>query len=161
MGEIDAGFMFHRPRTDPHLGHRKITEDNYVVAVPRSHRLAKAPRLRLSDLTDEPFIVPTQSLNRVLHSRLMAACLAGGLVPRIVQNADNEHTMLNMVAAGMGLSFVNSSCRRIPLPAGIVLKAVARLSVPVELEFVWRNDNVSPALTRFIDLVTEMSIKTE
>jgi DNA-binding transcriptional LysR family regulator len=159
--EIDAGFMFHRPRNDSHLGFKKITEDNYVIAIPRNHRLATASRIRLSDLTDEPFISPSQTLNRTLHSRLMAACLAGGLSPKIVQYADNEHTMLNMVATGMGLCFVNSSCRRAPYPSGVVLKNVSKLSVPVELEFVWRKDNATPALMHFIELVGEMPMPVD
>ena len=151
-GAIDAGFMFHRPPSDPRLSFCTILGDDHIIALPKGHSLSHAPTITLADLADEPLIMPSPTLNRALHGKLMSTCLAGGLIPKVIQHADNEHTLLNMVAAGMGVAFVNTSCRK--RHAGeVLLREIADFSVPVELELVWLEDNSNPALVHFIDLV--------
>lgn len=150
--EIDAGFLFHRP-AEPGLDHRPILGDDHIVALPRDHRLAGAARIRLADLADEPLIMPSPLLNRALHGRLMSACLAGGLVPHVIQHADNENTLLNMVAAGMGAAFVNASCRA-RNTRDLAFREIENFSVPVRLDLVWRRDNASAPLAHFIELVS-------
>jgi DNA-binding transcriptional LysR family regulator len=153
--EIDAGFLFNRPREDTRLGFHIIARDDHALALPRTHRLASAPRIGLLDLVDEPLIFPSQALNRIHHARLMAACLAGGLAPRVAQRADNEHTLLNMVSTGMGVAFVNASCRTRDYDE-VVLRSIDGFSIPVELDLVWRQDRMSSTLARFVELVAGM-----
>jgi DNA-binding transcriptional LysR family regulator len=150
-GQIDAGFLFHRPQGDSELRSLVVDDDDYVVAMPRAHPLASAPRVHLADMRDESFIMMSQHTNRVLYDRLVAACVAGGLVPRQVHEANNEFAIVNLVAAGVGLAFVNRSFAH-PVP-DVVLRAVEDLSVPVQLELVWRHDNRSAALARFVETV--------
>jgi len=150
-GEIDAGFLFHRPQSDGDLTALAIDEDDYAVAMPRAHRLARKKRLRLIDMQDEPFIMMSQRANRVLYERLMAACVAGGLVPRQVHEANNEFAIVNLVAAGVGLAFINRSFNH-PV-SDVVVRVIDDLSVPVRLELVWRRDNRSMALARFVETV--------
>jgi DNA-binding transcriptional LysR family regulator len=151
-GRIDAGFLFHRPIEDDELQAIGIDDDDHVIALPRSHPLASRPGLHLADLTNEPFIMMSQQANRVLYGRLMAACVAGGLVPRQVHEANNEYVIVNLVAAGVGLAFLNRSFGSLP-SRDVILRNVDDLSVPVNLEFVWRRDNRLPALARFIETV--------
>jgi DNA-binding transcriptional LysR family regulator len=151
-GQIDAGFLFHRPPGDDDLCAMRIDGDDYAIAMPRIHRLAGRHNLRLSDLRDEPFIMMTQHTNRVLYDRLIAACVAGGLVPHQVHEANNEYAIVNLVAAGVGLAFLNRSFSVHSLPE-VMLHAVEDFSVPVELELVWRRDNHSAALARFVETV--------
>ena len=120
--------------------------------------MSHATKIRLEDLTDEPLIMPSPILNRALHGRLMSTCLAGGLVPHVIQHADNEHTLLNMVAAGMGVAFVNTSCRK-RHAAEVLLKEIVGFSVPVQLDLVWLKDNANAALVHFIDLVANTPIE--
>lgn len=152
-GQLDAGFLFHRPAEDPGLSAILIDLDNYAVAMPSGHALARRPDLRLADLRDEPFILMSQGGNRDLYGRLMAACVAGGLVPHQVYQADNEYAIVNLVAAGVGLAFLNRSFNPAPF-ADVILRVLDELSVPVRLELVWRRDNHSPALARFVDTVS-------
>ncbi|WP_210483698.1 LysR substrate-binding domain-containing protein [Microvirga antarctica] len=154
--EIDAGFLFNRPRDDTRLGYFNVSKDDHVLALPADHRLARADKIVLSDLRDEPQIFPSKTLNRIHHARLTAACVAAGLIPRIAHRADNEHTLLNMVSAGMGVAFVNASCRTRDYN-DLVLKPIENFSIPVDLDLVWRADRMSAALSRFVELVTELS----
>ena len=152
--QIDAGFLFHRPDDDDALQAIPVDNDDYAIALPHTHRLAAKRRLMLADLRHEPFIMMSSQSNRVLYARLMAACAAGGLVPRQVSEANNEYAIVNLVAAGVGLAFLNRSFGAHPLP-GVVLREPQDLSLPVRLELVWRRDDRSPALARFVETVSE------
>jgi DNA-binding transcriptional LysR family regulator len=90
--------------------------------------------------------------NRVLYDRLMAACVAGRLVPRQVHEANNEYVIVNLVAAGVRLAFLDRSFGSVP-SLDVILRDVDDLSVPVMLELVWRRDNRLPALARSVETV--------
>jgi DNA-binding transcriptional LysR family regulator len=152
-GTIDVGFLFHRPAEDQELRAILIDSDDHVIAMPRTHHLACKPKLYLADLADEPFIMMSQHSNRVLYDRLLAACVAGGLVPRQVHEANNEYVIINLVAAGVGLAFLNRSLGALPSQE-VILRQVEDLSLPVSLELVWRHDNRSAAVARFVETVT-------
>ena len=155
-GEIDAGFLFR------HVGERSnfealiVGQDNFVLALPRGHELVRKPSLELADLADRPLIMPNPRNNGITYEKLFAAMKTAGITPVIAQFADNENTLLNLVSAGMGLAFVNSSCR-VPDVQGVTLRALGDLSLPLGLEFMWLRSNRNPALTRFVDLVDRLS----
>ncbi len=158
--EIDGGFLFNRDRSGLDLASVAIAEDDHALALPNGHPLAVAPRLRLRDLAGEKLIFPTQTGNRIHHGRLMSACYEGGLLPQIVQRTDNEETLLNMVANGMGLALVNASCAERGY-GEVVVRRIEDLSLPVSLEFAWRRAAANPALARFVELVAELRLKSD
>lgn len=155
-GEIDAGFLFR------HAGERSdfkaliVGQDDFVLVLPKDHPLLRKPSLKLADLDDQPLILPNPRTNGITHEKLIAAMKKAGVTPHVAQYADNENTLLNLVSAGMGLSFVNSSCR-VPHTQSVALRALADLSLPVALELTWLRSNQNPALSRFADLVEGLS----
>ncbi|CAH1693810.1 MAG: LysR substrate-binding domain-containing protein [Chelatococcus sp.] len=154
--EIDAGFLFR------HAGERSdfesliVGQDNFVLVLPRDHALARKPSLTLADLADQPLIMPNPRNNGITHEKLVTAMRGAAITPLVAQFADNENTLINLVAAGMGLAFVNSSCR-IPNTQSVTLRAIADLSLPVGLELTWARSNLNPALPRFVELVDQLS----
>jgi DNA-binding transcriptional LysR family regulator len=137
-----------------------VDTDDYAVAMPDSHRLARKPKLFLSDLRGEPFIMMSPHLNRTLYDRLMVVCVSGGLVPRQVHEANHEYAIVNLVAAGMGLAFLNRSFSPQPL-AGVVLRRIMDLSLPVQLDLVWRRDNRTAVLARFLETIAAVHRGTD
>src|SRR5688572_9300812 len=80
----------------------------------------------------------------------MYECFPGGLKsPRIVQEASNEATILTLVAQGMGVGFVVETARW-RCPDGVAILKVADLKLSLPLALVWRKDNLSPLLSRFL-----------
>ena|SRR2546430_10392304 len=81
---------------------------------------------------------------------LMNECFRGGLkTPRIVQEAANEATILSLVSHGMGVGFVNGTARW-RCPKGVFILSVTDLNLPLPLALVWRSDNASLLLARFV-----------
>ena len=74
----------------------------------------------------------------------------GGLKsPRIVQEGVNEATMLSLVSHGVGVAFVNENARW-RCPQGVVVLPVTDLNLQLPLALVWRKDNASPLLAKFV-----------
>jgi len=121
-----------------------------MLAVPSEHRFTKVKKLKLKHLIDAPFIWYPRRLFPVLMDGLMAECVRGGLTkPRIVQEAENESLLLGLVACGLGIAFVSSDSRW-RCPPGIVLLPVSDLNFKIPFALMWRNDNKSPLLAKFI-----------
>ena len=162
-GEIDAGFVYGPLEGLAEVATRPAFTHDFLLALPEGHPLAARRRLALADLADEGFIWSTRTTGRregpyaaydrrraTIYDRMIAACRAGGLTPRIVAEAHTAEARLNLVAAGMGLSFVDD-LQRGESP-GIVLRKVADFSVPITVHFAWRRDGASPLLARFAEL---------
>jgi DNA-binding transcriptional LysR family regulator len=148
-GSLDAGFVFSFPRSDPDLDQVVVATQHLVLAAPRRHPLTTNSRLRLRDLTDADFIWFPRRQSPVYYDRLMQACARGGLSPRIVQEAVDQATILSLVVCGLGVAFV-SEATRWRCPRDVVLRLVVDLSLAIDFSLVWRNDNASPLLARFV-----------
>jgi DNA-binding transcriptional LysR family regulator len=81
---------------------------------------------------------------------MMQACARGGLkTPRIVQEAFDRDTTLGLVQCQIGIAWVNESTRW-HCPRGVVLLAVVDLNVRLPFSLIWKKDNSSPLLLKFV-----------
>jgi len=86
-----------------------------VLAVPRSHPLARRKRCRLKDLDGERLVVPPRG--RPLRAALELATRAAGVPWQPAVEASSWPLQLHFVKLGVGLAVVNGCCR---LPPGLV-----------------------------------------
>ena len=149
-GRVDAGFVFNPPKNDEELDQLPVAMQHVELAAPKGHPLSKIKKLRLRDLVDAPFIWFPRRESPLFYDRLMHACFRGGLKsPRIVQEGVNEATILSLVSCGLGVAFVSSATRR-RCPDSVVLLPVTDLKLPLPFALVWRKDNDSPLLAKFL-----------
>ena len=149
-GQLDAGFVFTIANMDRELAQLEIAMINLMLAVPKTHPLAKAKALRLRDLSTASFIWFPRRESPLFYDRLMHACFRGGLKsPRVVQEGVNEATILSLVSCGLGVAFV-SSATRWRCPESVVLLSVNDLKLPLPFALVWRKDNASALLAKFV-----------
>ncbi|MFC8272422.1 LysR family transcriptional regulator [Streptomyces sp. NPDC057271] len=81
-----------------------IGDDLCDVLVPRDHPMATRASVRREELADERWI--TQPPGSVCHDWLMRTLRATGYEPRIVHQAEENHTQVALVAAGLGIALV-------------------------------------------------------
>jgi DNA-binding transcriptional LysR family regulator len=150
--EMDGGFCYALERIPRECSSLHLRTDRVLLAVPRRYGWRKRKDLRLADLADEPFIAIQRASAPRYIDTLTQAIVGGGLFPRVVQETMDESTMLSLVAAGLGLGFVNSANdgRK---PQAVDLVPVQQLNVELPLHFVWNKGNESPALTQFLAIV--------
>jgi DNA-binding transcriptional LysR family regulator len=150
-GQLDAGFLFTIAEVDRKLAQLKIALVDLMLAVPGRHWMAKSKSLRLRDLSSAPFIWFPRRESPLFYDQLMHACYRGGLKsPKIVQEGVNEATILSLVSCGLGVAFV-SSATRWRCPESVALLSVTDLKLPLPFALIWRKDNGSPLLTRFLE----------
>jgi DNA-binding transcriptional LysR family regulator len=154
-GELDAGFIYLSAEHDAGLARIPVATDRFYLALHSAHRLAKRKRIYLRDLIDEPFIWLARSRNAYYSDALLRDCLRGGLTPKIIQEADSEATSLNLVAVGMGVSFIVAEAAS-PRP-DVILKPVIELDNLLTLALAWDNNTHSPFVANFVEIVRRIN----
>jgi len=113
----------------------KLYAKNYaVVAVPSRHRLASRSRLYIDTLVDEPLIVPDRSSRPHSHDLTIKLFEQAGLRPTISQIAEEKQTIVNLVAAKVGLAIVPRWASRLAVAGVRFVPLVARK--PEELKIL-------------------------
>ena len=152
-GRIDVGLL-HSPPADAErwLRVETVYADPLVAAVPQAHAIAGRParaRLSLADLAAESFVLFPRSVNAALYDDVIARCRSAGFSPRVVQEAVGWHTLVGLVAAGVGVAFVPRSLAELQRP-GVAFRPVRALSVELATSAVWRQGERSPVRERFV-----------
>jgi DNA-binding transcriptional LysR family regulator len=155
-GRLDAGFVNFMPEADPELDQVAVGNPHVELAVPKRHPLAKLKKARLRDLVDAAFVWFPRWAGPAFYDQMMEACYRGGLKsPRIVQEGNNEATILSLVSTGLGVGWVLGTARW-RSPATVAILPVVDLNVTLRLALAWRRDNNSPLLASFIAEVARL-----
>src|SRR4029077_15992276 len=148
-GRLERGCVY-VPAGDQQIAEAVVDSHHVVLAVPRRHPISKLKELRLRDLVATDFVWFSARHHPANHDRLLQACSRGGLTnPRIVQEAVDQATMLSLVSCGLGVAFVTDATRW-RCPKDVVLRRVVDLRLPITVSLIWRKDNGSPLLARFV-----------
>ena len=153
-GGLDVGFV-RSTLDDPALGAELVRREALMVVLPADHPLAAQRSINLSALKQEPFVLFPRARGPAFFDQLMSLCHAAGFTPRVVQEAP-QLDIISMVAAGFGVSIMPSSMRNFRRP-GLSFRAIVG-APQVELLIVWRHQNLSPALHKFLDLVRLLGV---
>jgi DNA-binding transcriptional LysR family regulator len=149
-GRLDAGFAASLIPLHKNLAHWEFARDRMVLAVPEGHPLTKRKKIRLRDLRNLPFVWFPRWANPVFYDQMMQECARGGLTaPRVVQEATDRDTNLGLVQCRVGLSWQNEAVRW-HCPKGIVLVPVVDMNVRLPFNLIWKKDNTSPLLQKFV-----------
>jgi len=108
-GGVDAAFI--RPGTADPEGFRllRFADEAMVVVVPSAHPLASRDMVSMAELKDEPFVLFPRSVGLGLYEEVMRHCRDAGFEPNLVQEAPQIVSVVNLVAAEMGISVVPRS----------------------------------------------------
>lgn len=158
--EIDAAFIRSPVADVVGLLVRPLLEEEMIVAFPAGHPLAMASRaheaaIPLSDLARETFILYKRPGGPGLYDTIITACRNAGFSPRVGQEAPRIISTLNLVAAGLGISIVPASLRRLKMDGVIYrrLANTAEVKLKAPLILACRPGENSAAVQRFIELV--------
>ncbi len=106
-GELDLALLFEfsgESLLPGGLMRRELLEDPMFLALPRAHRLAARPRLRLEELSEESWVQTSQSSPCARH--VVRSCHAAGFEPLVAFESDDYQTVQGLVAAGVGVALI-------------------------------------------------------
>ncbi|GAB2583287.1 LysR family transcriptional regulator [Dyella jejuensis] len=135
---------------------RRLFRDPLVAVLRLDHpalkRLGARGKLPTKALAQEPFVVFARSAGVGVYEHVLALCRDAGFAPHIAQEAREASTIIGLVAAGLGVSILPQSCSHIQVE-GISYIPLAEATAMSEIHVVYREDERSPLLPRFIQLL--------
>src|ERR1700736_117308 len=105
-GRLDLAFVRPPEKPDRRLDFFFLFQETAVVAVFDNHPLASKKRVSIADLAEQPLIVPERRSRPHSHDLTMKLFAEAGLHARIIQLADEKQTIVNLVAAELGIAIV-------------------------------------------------------
>jgi DNA-binding transcriptional LysR family regulator len=132
-----------------------LLDEIMVVALPSGHALAQGKgdkALPLGSLASETFILygPPGS---GIYDRTIAACQAAGFSPRVGQLAPRITSTLGLIAAGLGISFVPISMRRMSMDGVTYRRLAGPVQPRVLLSLASRRNDPSAVVRQFVTVV--------
>jgi DNA-binding transcriptional LysR family regulator len=136
-----------------------LRRDRFIAALPQDHPLAARPRLTLSELAREPFIMYSALHASGLHRAAMVACEAAGIAPTISQEAIQIPTVLALVESGLGVALV-PEVMRAHRQEHVVYRGLDGLPQAAEtaLALAYQAGLENPAAERFIELARSQAV---
>lgn len=147
---IDAGVV-RTPFTSPSLAYEVMQREPFAIALPENHSLAKRKSVRIEELRNEPFIIPSRRNGSNYHSEVIRLCYQAGFCPHITLEAPEILTVVAFVSAGMGVAIVPASFRT-QQNKGVVYFELIGVNCCLEMGFAWRKDEKSAVLQEFLRL---------
>ncbi len=151
---IQVGIMRPLPLPDS-LTVVELMREPLVAVLSSKHPLVAGSEegLFLSALALEPFVFFPRSYGSGLYTQLLSLARDAGFSPHFAQEAGEAMTIIGLVAAGLGVSVLPASYRRMRID-GVVYRP---LLDPQAISAVWlvqRKDQTSPMAKAFVELLT-------
>jgi LysR family transcriptional regulator, benzoate and cis,cis-muconate-responsive activator of ben and cat genes len=152
---IDAGIL-RGPIDQPELEAITLFQEPFVAVVASNHALSNEKTLTLKQIAKQPLIRIYPSVNRDFSRRMFAALIEKGHKLNIVQEVSDTHTLIGLVAAGIGMSLVPASLQHLQIKQ--IRYIPVREPTPLTtLQLVRHRENTSPVLLNFVRMVQSMA----
>jgi DNA-binding transcriptional LysR family regulator len=165
-GQIDVGLVREPlPLGDLGKGELRfetIGGESFVAVLPPEHPLAGQRRIPLPELAEEPFVHFPRHVAPGLYDRILTLCQDAGFHPRVVQEAHEWLTIVGLVEAGMGVSLVPESFRKLKW-GKVVYRPLtleggaAGVDPRYAITLCWRADGERPAVEAFLRTCRELA----
>ena len=151
-GDLDAAFI--RPGTqDPDgVRVRRFPPEPMLIALPASHPLAAESELPLIALADQPFVLFPRGVGLSLYDGIVDSCRRSGFDPVIGQEAPQISSVVNLVAADLGVSIVPRSIAQIALD-GVVYRPIVGIAPVASLALATPRDGRSTIVRNLLGLI--------
>jgi|SRR5579872_540096 len=153
-GTIDIAFLDTTRRAVPAgIAVENIYQDDLMIVVAPTHRLAGRARVALTALRDEPFVMFKAGSG--LRSVVERACNEAGFSPRVAFESGDWSTVSALAAEGLGVSVLPRSLAELAKPR-VAMLSVSPNHLQRTVGIAWRQGrNLSGAATALLALLRE------
>lgn len=130
-----------------------VMEVQVHVALARDHRLSKLRQIPLHELREEAFITIKGSAAPATHEFFLRLCRSAGFEPHIAKQSDRAQSILDLVAAGVGIAILPEHFGR--YQSDVVMRPLVPKPASIPLCMVWRKDDVSEPLRTLRAMILE------
>ncbi|HEY4340520.1 MAG TPA: LysR substrate-binding domain-containing protein [Steroidobacteraceae bacterium] len=154
-GEIDVGVLA-LPVEHEGLATRRLYDEDFNVALPEHHRLAKQATVRIADLADESLLLLEEG--HCLRDQALEVCNRISIHERQDFRATSLETLRQMVAAGAGVTLMPQLASRGAYgnARGVVIRPLVRPTPHRQIGAVWRKSSARlAAIAAFCDVLVK------
>lgn len=141
------------------LAHECILREPVVAVLPAEHRLAGHVSIPLAALAVDPWVWFARQFDPTTYDYMMRLFEQAGFHPTVAQEVNQAQLIIDLVAAGMGVSLVPASATRLASNE-VVYRPIAEPTPMVEFDIVWRQDDTSPLVQAFLGVVQDIATRT-
>jgi DNA-binding transcriptional LysR family regulator len=152
-GRLDLAIVRPPESRDRRLEFLFLFQETAVVAVSDHHPLASKRRLTITDLADQPLIVPERRSRPHSHDLTMKLFAEAGLEARIVQIAEEKQTIVNLVAAELGVAIVPKWTSRMAARGVRYIRLAASDMNKLPLAAAWSRGTRDPIRDDMLDML--------
>ena len=131
-----------------------VRREPIVCVLPEGHPLATQEQIAVSLLANEPFVLQSRQRGGGYYTQLMNLCLTSGFSPNVIQEVTEMHTIVSLVAAGMGVSLVPLSIQNIR-SQGVVYRELEGVTPITEMAIAWLRASRSTLVQNFLQVARE------
>ncbi|MCB5944222.1 LysR substrate-binding domain-containing protein [Acidocella sp. KAb 2-4] len=150
-GDIDIAFM-RPPLSEPGLVAKTVLQEQLVAVLPADHTLASRDEVNLHELAETPFLEISPMHGGRLFDTIREHLRAQGVVLDTVQQVENVLTLFTLIGLGVGFSLMPDYAESL-LFRNVTTRRLAGEPIRVDLIMAWREDDKSPEVTAFRELV--------
>ncbi|WP_225037174.1 LysR family transcriptional regulator [Winogradskyella sp. SM1960] len=136
--EVDFGFVPNAFIPDG-LSSLSIYKENYLLILPKEHRLNTSNFKDLADCKNEKWVLNPQAEGFGYMEEILKIIGNYGYSPKIVHRSPNTSTVLRMVSAGLGITMMGKSTLK---GFSLDLKSIELSDLPYQLDMklVWKTE---------------------
>jgi DNA-binding transcriptional LysR family regulator len=154
--QFDCGFAL-GPIRDSNLDTVCISVEPAVLILPVSHRLSLKPKIHLSDLRRDRFVLPPRFGWREFHKLVEKRCHEAGFPLTVAQEIHQIDALFALVGAEIGIGICPESICQTQR-SGIIAREIADNSIFFETHFIWHRENNSQILASFREIVSDFAL---
>jgi LysR family hydrogen peroxide-inducible transcriptional activator len=156
-GELDLAVVA-LPINDERIESEPLFTEPLLLAVARSHRLAKRRRVTVDDFGTERFILLNEM--HCLSDQVLSFCKGHGCTPVIACRSDQITTVQSMIAMNQGVSLLPEMARRADHDKRRVYRPLADDQPQRTVGVIWRQRRYhSPTAERFLGHLRELAVE--
>ncbi|WP_293304160.1 LysR family transcriptional regulator [Pedobacter sp. UBA5917] len=148
-GRLDVGIL-RAPVLSEKLKVESLFFDPFVVVIPLTDQQFRTKEAFADFLKSSPFIFFNKDFAPQYNQKLVEICKRMGFTPDITHEANNVHSILQLVEAGLGVSILPSSLKKQYAQLKVAFVELNDIPVNTEVVLAYKESNQHPALAWFI-----------
>jgi DNA-binding transcriptional LysR family regulator len=149
-GRLDVGFIRPPIPAGGAIQFDALASDPMMAAVPLGHRLAGKNSIPLKELARENFVGYARRQGTGLSDAVIAVCRRAGFEPRIVQQAPQLSSTINLVAASVGIAIVPARMRHVR-PESVAFVKLSDVDLRAQLGIAYVQAERSSAVRHLVE----------
>jgi DNA-binding transcriptional LysR family regulator len=150
QGTLDVGIL-RAPVHSQELKVQTLFFDPFMVVVPSAKTIFKTQEDLAGFLKDSHFIFFNKEFAPHYNDKLLEICGRMGFKPEIVHEANNVHSILQLIEAGLGVSILPLSLKQQYGYLNVSFIELENIPVDTEVVLAYKQSNRSAALKWFIE----------